>query len=187
MIIIPLIAFAIRSSVNRHTGFTPNKMMLGREVMTPPELLVPGAKSLETLPDEHVNELRENLEKCFATARKTLQAELKRTKRDFDLNAKKHSFRRGDAVYYLDKSAEKGKCSKLKPIWIGPAIIMTALTPYTYRVKFKNKDLKVVNHDSLKVCSDRELPSWITREQTHKEMELTFHTVSVGYQMMVIS
>ena len=164
---IPLIASAIRSSVNRHTGFTPNKMMLGREVMTPPELLVPGAKSLETLPDEHVNELRENLEKCFATARKTLQAELKRTKRDFDLNAKKHSFRRGDAVYYLDKSAEKGKCSKLKPIWIGPAIIMTALTPYTYRVKFKNKDLKVINHDSLKVCSDRELPSWITREQIH--------------------
>ena len=107
------------------------------------------------------------MEICFATARKTLQAELKRTKRDFDLNAKKHSFRRGDVVYYLDKSAEKGKCSKLKPIWIGPAIIMTALTPYTYRVKLKNKDLKVVNHDSLKVCSDRELPSWITREQTH--------------------
>ena len=43
---------------------------------------------------------------------------------DFDLNAKKHSFRRGDAVYYLDTSAEKGKCSKLKPIWIGPAIII---------------------------------------------------------------
>ena len=84
--------------------------------MTPPKLLVPGAKSLETFPDEHENELRENLEKCFATARKTLQAELKRTKRDFDLNAKKHSFRRGDAVYYLDTSAEKGKCSKLKPI-----------------------------------------------------------------------
>ena len=36
----------------------------------------------ETFPDEHVNELRESLEICFATARKTLQAELKRTKRD---------------------------------------------------------------------------------------------------------
>ena len=84
-------------------------MMLGREVMTPTELLGPGAKSLETFPDEHVNELRENLEICFATARKTSQAELKNTKRGFGLNAKKHSFRRGDAVYYLDKSAEKGK------------------------------------------------------------------------------
>ena len=162
-----MVASAIRSSVIRHTGFTPNKMMLGREVMTPPELLGPGAKSLETFPDEHVNELRENLEICFATARKTSQAELKNTKRGFGLNAKKHLFRRGDAVYYLDKSAEKGKCSKLKPIWTGPAIIMTALTPYTYKVKFKNKDLKVVNHASLKICSDRELPTWITKEQTH--------------------
>ena len=55
-----MIASAIRSSVNRHTGFTPNKMMLGREVMTPPGLLVPGAKSLETFPEEHVNELRKH-------------------------------------------------------------------------------------------------------------------------------
>ena len=70
------------------------------------------------------------------------------------------TFRRGDAVYYLDKSAEKGKCSKLKPIWT----IMTALTPYTYKVKFKNKDLKVVNHARLKICSDRELPTWIAMQ-----------------------
>ena len=132
---IPLIASAIRTSVNRHKGFMPNKMMLGKEVMTPPELLVPGARSFDTFPDEHVNELRENLEKCFATARKTLQAELERTKKDFDPNAKKHSFRRGHAVYYLDKSAKKGKCSKLKPIWIGPAIIMTAPTPYMGQIQ----------------------------------------------------
>ena len=132
---IPLIASAIRSSVNRHKRFTPNKMMLGKEVMTPPEPLVPGAKSLETFPDEHVYELRENLENCFATERKTLQAELETTKKDFDLNVKKHSFRRGHVVYYLDKSTEKGKCSKVKPIWIMPAIIMTALTPYTGQIQ----------------------------------------------------
>ncbi|GFS11042.1 Pol polyprotein [Elysia marginata] len=164
---VPLIASAIRSSVNRHTGFTPNKMMLGREVMTPPELFIPGAKSQENFADEHVNQLMDNLEKCYATARKTLQTKLKSTKRDFDLTARKHSFKRGEAVYYLDKALKKGTCSKLKPIWVGPALIMTVLTPYIYKVKFKNRDLKVVNHDSLKPCLDHELPNWIKKEQKH--------------------
>ena len=133
--------------------------LLGMEVMSPPELLVPGVESLETFPEEHVHKLRENLEKCFATAKKTLQAELKRTKIDFDINFKKHLFRRVCVVYYLEKSAQKGKYCKLKPIWKGPAIIITALTPYTHRVKLKKKDFKIVNHGNLKVCSDRELPS----------------------------
>ena len=35
------IADALRSSVNRSTGFTPNKMMLGREVNQPVDLLFP--------------------------------------------------------------------------------------------------------------------------------------------------
>ena len=69
-------------------------------------------------------------------------------------------------LIYIDKSVEKGKSRKLKSIWIVPAIFMNALTPHAYRVKLKNKDLKGVNHDSLKICSDHELPSWIAGEQT---------------------
>jgi hypothetical protein len=34
-----VLACAIRSSVNRHTGMTPNKMMLGREINLPSELI----------------------------------------------------------------------------------------------------------------------------------------------------
>ena len=38
------IAGAIRSSVNRSTGFTPNMLMLGREVITPAQLMFPCVK-----------------------------------------------------------------------------------------------------------------------------------------------
>ena len=78
---IPLIASAIRSSVNRHKRFTPNKMMLGKEVMTPPEPLVPGAKSLETFPDEHVYELRENLETVLLLRGKHYRQNLRQPRR----------------------------------------------------------------------------------------------------------
>lgn len=36
---LPQLASAIRSSVNRHTGYTPNKLMLGREVSVPTDLV----------------------------------------------------------------------------------------------------------------------------------------------------
>ena len=38
---IPLVAGAIRSTVNRSTGYTPNYLMMGREVMQPLDLMMP--------------------------------------------------------------------------------------------------------------------------------------------------
>ncbi|VDH94351.1 Hypothetical predicted protein [Mytilus galloprovincialis] len=54
------LAGAVRSSVNRSTGFTPNMLMLGREVNQPVDLLysVPGAKTDESQ-DEYVMRLRD--------------------------------------------------------------------------------------------------------------------------------
>jgi hypothetical protein len=37
--LIPQLAGALRSSVNRSTGYTPNMMMLGREIGLPAELM----------------------------------------------------------------------------------------------------------------------------------------------------
>ena len=40
---LPLIASALRSSVNRHTGFTANRLMLGREIRIPAEIMFPAS------------------------------------------------------------------------------------------------------------------------------------------------
>jgi hypothetical protein len=50
---LPHLAGAIRSSVNRSTGFTPNMLMLGREVNQPADLLyrTPYAKTDDSLDD----------------------------------------------------------------------------------------------------------------------------------------
>ena len=50
---LPQLAGAIRSSVNRSTGFTPNMLMLGREVNQPADLLyrTPDAKTDDSLDD----------------------------------------------------------------------------------------------------------------------------------------
>lgn len=159
--VLPLITSAIRSSKNRNTGFTPNKLMLGREIVSPSDIVIPGAKVEAAAPDDYVQKLQGDLQSAHETARKILQGELKREKRDYDVKAHTDIFRRGDAVYFVDKA----RTNKLKPCWVGPCLVMSVLTPYLYIVKIKNRETKVLNHDMLKRCNDSTLPAWILNEQ----------------------
>ena len=67
----------------------------------------------------------------------------------------------------INISDRKGQSSKLKPVWSGPHLIVRALTPYTFKIRIQNREEKVVNHDSIKLCTDRKtsLPNWIVKEQ----------------------
>ena len=83
---IPQIAGALRASVNRNTGFTANKLMLGREVNTPAKLMFPivrGGKS-ESMKD-YVEKLEHEMAKAHEVARNKLKTSLKRMKRNYDL------------------------------------------------------------------------------------------------------
>ena len=51
------LAGALRASVNRSTGFTANKLMLGKEVNTPAHLIFPLAKPDGTDADDYVAKL----------------------------------------------------------------------------------------------------------------------------------
>ena len=50
------IAGAIRASVNQSTGYTPNQLMLGREVNTPAQLMFPGVQERNTDSNTYVTE-----------------------------------------------------------------------------------------------------------------------------------
>ena len=93
---VPLVASAIRSAVNRSTGFTPNRLMLGRELHTPAEMLAPSVANQSESSIPYVNQLEGRLKSAYSTARETLQVELKRTKKDYDVNVKVASFQKGE-------------------------------------------------------------------------------------------
>ena len=158
------IAGAIRSSVNRSTGFTPNMLMLGREVNIPAQLMFPNTITHYEEVDEYVKDLSETMQKAHSEARKTLKTSTKRMKRDYDLRVLLRPYDRGDIVYLLDTASTKGKTKKLCCPWKGPAIITKKLTPYLYRVKLSNS-VQVVNHDRMMPCRDRKIPAWIKRFQ----------------------
>ena len=157
------IAGALRSSVNRSTGYTPNMMMLGREVNQPVDLLFP-MKITEWSTDQHVAHLQKSLKKAHDTARKCLKTTQARMKRDYDLKIFSRVYDVGDLIYVLDTATIKGQCKKLGHPWKGPGIVINRFTSYLYRVKLINV-VFTANHDRLKPCRDRKLPDWLERFQ----------------------
>ena len=160
------LAGALRSTVNRQTGFTPNKLMLGREINIPADIMFPSNQLRNDEPNNsYVADLVEEIKRAHNTARETLKMTQKRMKKNYDIRVLERQYAKNDLVYLLDTAATKGKCRKLSPPWRGPGIILDCLTPYLYRVQLSNK-IVVVNHDKLKMCRDRVVPTWI---KTYKE------------------
>ncbi|XP_052809613.1 uncharacterized protein LOC128238078 [Mya arenaria] len=81
-LVVPQIAGALRASVNRHTGYTPNRMMLGREVCSPVELVFPVDHPDVIDEDSYVKHLEESLKVSHEAARKTLKRSIEIMKRD---------------------------------------------------------------------------------------------------------
>ena len=154
------LAGALRSSVNRSTGYTPNMMMLGREIGLPAELMF-GSPGNTGQPegDHYVGELQTSIEGVHRVARETLKQSQKRMKRDYDVKVTVRELKLGDLVYQLDTATVKGKTRKLSPSWKGPGVVIEKLTPYLYKIKLK-RGIITANHDRLKLCQDREVPEW---------------------------
>ncbi|GFO36099.1 Pol polyprotein [Plakobranchus ocellatus] len=123
---VPFIAAALRASLNRNTGFTPNRLMLGREVTTPLELifLLPREATEGPSMDPYVSLLEQDLRQAYAQARETLKTIQKRMKGDYDLKALRFHYEVGDAVYVCEKASLNGRCDKIKSAWKGPGLVI---------------------------------------------------------------
>ena len=134
------ISGAIRSSVNRSTGFNPNRLMLGREVNLPTGLMLPRPKNKDKDPaiPEYVSELENSIETALDVARSNLKTSPEKMKRDYDLRVLLRTYKVVDLVYLLDTAVTKGKSRKLCPFWKGSCLVLEKLTPALYLVKFRH-------------------------------------------------
>ena len=158
------LAGAIRSTVNRSTGFTPNMMMLGREVILPIDLMVKDIHEVaEEVPAEYVTRLKKTLMQAHDLARERLNSYQLRQRKDYDMKLKVNTYEIGDLVYVLDTARKVGFSPKLQQVWKGPMIVTKVLSPVLFRVINRKKSF-VLHHDRLKPCQDRELPLWVRRK-----------------------
>ena len=157
---VPLLAGAIRSMQNRHTGMTANMLMLGREVRRPISLaysfneLVP-----QSCPHEYVKELLKNFHEVHHRARDKLKTAMKIQKQAYDTKIREADFH---VVYRRNLLLKKGDSRKLAPPWVGPFLVVQQLSEVTYKVQGKRRSF-VLHHNILRPCRDRSIPFWMRR------------------------
>ena len=163
-----LLAAAYRSARNSSTGFTPNMLMLGREVYQPQDIWLGVAERRQggKEPLEHVQDLEKSLDEVHEMARQHLKAAQHRQKRLHDLRAQQHSYNVGDLVYVRNSTKKKGFSPKLQPPWKGLYIVTASCWPVLYEI-LTQRERKDMHNDRLKLYTNDVISAWI-RRQRHK-------------------
>ena len=163
---LPQLAMAIRSTVNRTTGFSPNRLMFGSENTLPVDIVCGAMRDqqqFETYPD-YVQTLLRRLDKLHKAARDEIGTSIAVNKRDYDVKLKSVPYKVGDVVYRLNLKAKLGESNKLKEVYSGPYVVSKVFTPVVTQIQNEHKTMNLHNNN-LKLCRDRKLPIPIQRLQ----------------------
>ena len=160
---LPLLMMAYRSSVHESTGFSPNEMMLGREVLLPLDLVIGQAEPTGNSTTEYAERLSEQMERIHQFARRHLKLSSDRQKRNYDHRpVNQHRYNRGDAVWLYSPQKKKGICPKLMRYFDGPYLVIKRMSDVLYRVQKGPKSKpRVVHHDRLKAYHGPNVPDWM--------------------------
>lgn len=137
---LPEIGFALRSTVNRSTGYAPSSLNLGRELPNPMETVladrsgVPGATSARA---EYATQLREKLAEALHKARHNLSTARAQQKAQYDRTRRNVHYEVGDLVmrrHHVLSNASKQFAASLAPKWSGPYRVREKVSSLVYRL-----------------------------------------------------
>ena len=160
---LPLLTLAYRSTVHEVTGFTPNYIMTGREVLLPLDIMV-GVDEDDPKPNvpEYVERLKGRLHECFTEVRGHMKKQAERQKRYYNLQIHGSQHQRGDLVYLKETTKKKGVSPKLAPKWKGPFVVVARFGTI-YEVLITPTTSKLYHFDLLKPCYSDDPPKWTKR------------------------
>jgi len=147
---------AYRASPHNSTGFTPNRLFLGRENRMPLDLVM-GLLLQEAVGDTTVNDFvvdqREIAEAAYRTAREHLGVVAERKKKDYDARVRPNEFQLGSKVWYFYPRKYSRKSPKWQRCYTGPYEVVRILPPVNYVLRRTPKSKPFVVHaDKLKKC-----------------------------------
>jgi transposase InsO family protein len=171
---LPLVMAAYRSTPHSTTGQTPNRLMLGREVTTPLQLLAPSPPDAEPRPP-WVESLHKNFEETHRRVQDHYGRAQRTQKATHDRKQKGFEFQEGDLVWLLSSRPPRGVPHKLKSPWDGPFEVRKRLTVAVYVIgRPGSKKTQVVSTARLKAVVPRDdglQPAIVRDEDTEEEPE----------------
>ncbi len=153
---------AYRASVHESTGYTPNMLMLGREVRLPGEFVhqIPTKQATNSLP-EYVDHLKDRMEHAHMIARKYLKRNTERHQELYDGKLSVNTFSEGDLVWHLNENRTEGISPKLQDQYTGPYLVVGNYNDIDYCIQLDGKGTqRIVHHNKLKHYEGDKRLSW---------------------------
>ena len=152
---IPFVLAAYRASSHASTGFSPNFLMMGREVTLPVEVMygrTPGLTEENQRGEAaYAADVRERLREAHRVAYERMGRMAERQKRYRDNGVAHITYPVGSFVWMFHPVARKGLTPKLRNFWTGPWEVEEQLSDVVYRIRDGRKR-RVVHADLLKLA-----------------------------------
>ena len=154
--------FYLWPAVHKTTGYTPARLMMGRELRLPIDLAYGRPREEQpTQGTDYVKDLQERLENVHHFARCHLSVMSDRMKHHYDSRLEGHTLEKGDPVWLHNPQRKKGLTPKLTRPWQGPYVIVKRINNIVYRIQLGPKSKpKVVHRNRLWKYSGQDIPTW---------------------------
>ncbi len=169
---LPFAMSAYRSTCHTTTGETPNRLMLGREVTTPLQLLTPPPPDVSgRLP--WIETLHDNFQQAHANVQQHYGGEQRVQKNYHDHRQLGYTFEEGEKVWFLDPRPRKGTPYKLHAArWTGPFEVRKRISIAVYIIGLPGaKKTQVVTTARLKPYLVRDAN--LQPSQTEDELDVS--------------
>lgn len=172
---LPYLLMAYRATIQDSTGVTPHKMMFGREMQCPLDIIagVPVHNKTIYCPVQYIEWIKHTLELTYSFACEKLSKAASRQKKHYDRGVKPRSFSEGEFVWrWYPPHAN----IKFGLGWIGPYLVKRKITCVTYQIQRDPQSKDIVAHvDHLKPFNGREIPEiWQMPNNYNNENESIF-------------
>ena len=164
---LPAVMAAYRASPHEVTGFSPNRLFLGREVRMPLDLVMglPLDESQCASVDEFVQKSQEQMSSAYAIAREHLGVAAQRRKTTYDIRVRQQEFKVGDWVWYWYPRRYPSKSPKWQRGYTGPYLVVRKIEPVNFVLQKSPKAKPFVVHvNKLKKCFNPTSLSWLEAE-----------------------
>ena len=160
---LPYVMCAYRATINESTGYSPNRMMLGRETTLPIDLVFPSAASIQPFQCEveYVEWVQAAMQQNYERAREHLGMAAARQKSYFDARARGRKFKAGDWVLRL--CVPNINQDKMNFPYVGPYLVVKEIGEVNYLIQRNSKAIPFTVHvDDLKLYQGKDTPkSWL--------------------------
>ena len=163
---LPAAVAAYNATEHNTTGFTPNKLMINREVRHNFDKMLPDNVDAEKLRtwDEYVQEMDASTRAAFQAAREAIGRSVKLQKKYYDRTTHLNKYKVGDTVMMRDHRKFEAGEAKLVDKYDGPYFVLDVLSDVNFRIaKHPTDPPRVIHHDRLKPIEMREKPDteWV--------------------------